>query len=81
MFIFVEPCIPYLEATLADTKQKERDFQIVNFIEIYQFEGGCNAYKMHGLEQALYSSSICVKNFSSTLQQGSDQVCSKIRSH
>jgi hypothetical protein len=71
-------CIPYLEATLADTKQKERDFQILDFIEIHQYDGGCNTYKIHGLEQVLYSSSTCVKNFSSALQQGSDQVCSKI---
>jgi hypothetical protein len=47
------------------------------FIEIYQYEVGCNAYKIHRLERALYSSSTCVKNFSSALQQGSNQVCSK----
>lgn len=34
-------------------------------------------YKIHGLEQVLYFSGTCVKNFSSALQQGSDQVCSK----
>lgn len=76
-FFICRVLYPVSRSNIGWYKAERKGFSNSGFHRNIPIRSWVNAFKIHGLEQALCPSSTCVKNFPSALQQRSDQVCSK----